>query len=129
MRGALPHAGASSAMVTERHDFARHLRRHATRAEDTLWQALRNRRLGGAKFRRQVPLGAFVVDLLCAEARLIIEIDGVQHDWFDVYDARRTRHLEAMGYRVIRFSNAQVLDDLEGTLQSIRRALADRVTS
>ena len=67
-------------MTSERHEFARALRKHPTRAEDILWQRLRGSRFHGAKFRRQVPFDRFVVDFYCHAAKLVVEIDGVQHD-------------------------------------------------
>ena len=87
--------------------FARQLRREMTDAEQLMWFHLRNRSMLDAKFRRQCPVGPFVADFVCAEARLIIEIDGSQHG-SDV-DAARTRFLERRGYRVLRFWNHDVL--------------------
>lgn len=112
-----------SVMTTERHAFARHLRKHGTSAEDVFWQAVRNRRLAGAKFRRQVPIASYVVDFLCVEARLAVELDGIQHAWYRDYDAGRTAALEAMGYRVLRFQNRTVLDDIDVVLHEVRSAL------
>jgi very-short-patch-repair endonuclease len=66
-------------LTTEPRRFARHLRRHATAAEDKLWQALRSRRLAGLKWRRQVPLLAYTVDFLCVSAKLVVEVDGASH--------------------------------------------------
>ena len=75
-------------MPKEPRQFARALRKAATPAEDTLWQALRGRRLDRLKFKRQVPILAYTVDFLCFERKLVIEIDGKQHDIHDVYDRR-----------------------------------------
>ncbi|RWM27664.1 endonuclease domain-containing protein [Mesorhizobium sp.] len=98
--------------------FARTMRREATDAEDRLWQELRGRRLDRIKFRRQVPIGRFVADFLCAEARLIVEIDGSQHA-----DSRRDRErdveLKARGFRVLRFWNDDVLRDLDAVCDTI----------
>ena len=99
--------------------YARSLRRNATDAETKLWHQLRNRRLGGFKFRRQATVGYHVVDLLCAEKRLIVELDGGQHS--PEVDALRTARLEALGYRVIRFWNNDVLGNLDGVLETILR--------
>ena len=87
---------------------------------------MRNRQLSGLKFRRQVPLGPYVVDFFCLSASLVVEVDGGQHGAPDgrSQDARRTRWLEAQGYRVIRFWNNEVLDNLEGVLVVIREALS-----
>ncbi len=103
---------------------AQELRRNQTRAEARLWSALRNRQLSGLKFRRQVPLGPYVVDFFCLSAALVVEVDGGQHGAPDgrSQDARRTRWLEAQGYRVIRFWNNEVLENLQGVLVLILEA-------
>jgi very-short-patch-repair endonuclease len=88
---------------------ARALRAQDTEAEARLWNALRDRRLGGWKWRRQSPQGAFIVDFYCPEARLVVEVDGGQHSEATAYDARRTAWLEAQGLRVLRFWNTEVL--------------------
>jgi len=102
---------------------ARELRRFSTEAEKRLWQALRARRLAGAKFRRQVWLSGYVADFYCPEARLVVEADGGQHDQQRDYDARRSQALEQEGFRVIRFWNNDVIDNLDGVLAAISRAL------
>jgi very-short-patch-repair endonuclease len=79
----------------------------------------------GYKFRRQVVIVPYIVDFICLEARLIIEVDGGQHGGRLVYDARRTVRLESKGYRVIRFWNHEVLGELEGVLEQIRAALIE----
>lgn len=95
-----------------------------TPAERLLWSRLRDRRLAGFKFRRQVPVGPYIVDFLCAEARVIVEIDGGQHNLPDAraQDQERTRFLEAKGYKVLRFWNNEVLGNLEGVLTVILEA-------
>jgi adenine-specific DNA-methyltransferase len=95
---------------------ARRLRRDATDAEQKFWLEVRDRRLGGFKFRRQATIGPFVVDFLCAAALLIVEIDGGQHD--AASDAARTAYLESRGYRVLRFWNIDVLTNMDGVLQT-----------
>jgi very-short-patch-repair endonuclease len=95
-----------------------------TDAEHRLWYYLRGRRLAGWKFRRQVPLGNYVVDFLCEEARLIVEVDGGQHSEMQAADAERTRWLEARGYRVVRFWNNEVLGNTEGVLETLSPALS-----
>ena len=92
-------------------DRARALRRDDTDAEARLWNALRARRLGGWKWRRQVPTGPFILDFFCVEAGLVVELDGGQHSEQVAYDARRTEYLERLGLRVIRFWNSDVLTD------------------
>lgn len=102
-------------------DFRRALRRRATPAEKRLWRVLRDRRLGGFKFRRQHPVAAYVLDFYCHAARLAIEIDGAVHD--DPvragYDADRTRALQRAGIRVIRFSNREVLEQVDVVAEAI----------
>jgi very-short-patch-repair endonuclease len=88
--------------------FARTMRRDATPAEAKLWQALRGGQLEGFKFKRQVPLDGYILDFVCFEARLIIELDGSQHAE-NVRDLVRDRHFEALGFRTLRFWNDEVL--------------------
>ena len=102
---------------------ARHLRRNQTDAEWTLWIRLRDRRLGGWKFRRQFPIDRFTVDFFCADAHLIIELDGGQHAVRSIADAQRTRILEAMGYLVLRYWNNDVMQNIDGVLEDIHAAL------
>ncbi len=109
-------------MTTEQRRFGRHLRGHATAAEDKLWQALRGRRLAGLKWRRQVPVLAYTVDFLCVSAKLIVEIDGAQHGIEAEYDARRTQELERIGFQVVRFTNEDVLGDIDRVLERIAAA-------
>ena len=98
---------------------ARRLRRDSTDAERTLWSVLRNRQLGGHKFRRQTPIGGHIVDFVCIEKRLVIEVDGGQHDQRSSYDSQRTALLESQGYRVLRFWNNEVLTALESVADAI----------
>ncbi|MEK7137846.1 MAG: endonuclease domain-containing protein [Patescibacteria group bacterium] len=99
---------------------ARALRKdQGTLAERHLWFQLRNRKCAGLKFRRQVPLGPFITDFLCAEARLIIELDGSSHEEKETYDAERTRFLDERGFRVLRFRNQNVFENMEGVLEEI----------
>ncbi len=90
---------------------ARHLRKQSTEAEKSLWRQLRNRQLAGHKFRRQAPLGKYVVDFLCYERSLVIEVDRGQHQLKTEADEERTNWLETQGYRVVRFWNNQVLGE------------------
>jgi very-short-patch-repair endonuclease len=106
--------------------IARKLRREQTNAERLLWSRLRNRLLCGWKFRRQVPVDHYVVDFLCADARLVVELDGGQHADRLAYDAERTAVLESFGYFVLRFWNQDVYDNLEGVLTEILDALEGR---
>jgi very-short-patch-repair endonuclease len=110
-------------MASERREFAKTLRKHQTRPEQTLWERLRGSRFHGAKFRRQVPFDRFVVDFYCHAAKLVIELDGQQHEWFSDYDAGRTEILERLGLRIVRFTNEEVSDDLDSVLARIRAEL------
>jgi len=103
-------------------DFARGLRKRQTDAERRLWARLRDRRLLGAKFARQVPIGPYVVDFCCREAKLIIELDGGQHAT-QGHDADRTVFLECLGYRVLRFWDNDALANPDGVLQRIAQQL------
>jgi len=103
---------------------ARELRRDMTPAEKKLWQRIRNGQLDGAHFRRQHAVGRFIVDFFCAQARLVIEIDGDIHADQLEYDAERTRWLnEQKHYRVIRFTNHDIHHNLDAVLEKIREAL------
>src|SRR5262245_46827947 len=98
---------------------ARRLRRNQTDAERVLWFRLRDRRLDGWKFKRQVPIDRFIVDFFCADAKLIVELDGGQHDQNRDRDANRTGVLDAMGYLVLRYWNNDVIRNIEGVLEDI----------
>ena len=101
---------------------ARDLRVRQTPAEVLLWEALRNRRLDGLKFRRQHPVGPFVLDFCCPDRRLGIELDGAVHATQREQDRARESLLMEAGYRVLRFPNAAVHDDLSAVVEAIRAA-------
>ena len=101
---------------------ARDLRQKQTQVEARLWNALRDRRLGGWKWKRQVPLGPFIADFVCAEQMLVVELDGGQHFDAAAYDARRTGYLEGLGYRVLRFWNSVLIEDSDAVCDTILRA-------
>ena len=105
-------------------DRARELRQDMTDAEQKLWHHLRNRQLSGHKFRRQHDIDHYIADFACTEALLIVELDGGQHADQVNYDEHRTRHLQARGYRVLRFWNNDVLTNIEGVLTVILGSLA-----
>ena len=105
-------------------DRARELRQDMTDAEQKLWHHLRNRQLSGHKFRRQHDIDHYIADFACTEALLIVELDGGQHADQADYDERRTQHLQARGYRVLRFWNNDVLTNIEGVLTVILGSLA-----
>src|SRR5262245_3061368 len=102
---------------------ARALRRQPTAAELLLWAQLRDRRLGGFKFRRQRPIGFYFADFVCMERRLVVEVDGEPHDLTVEHDSIRDAKLMAAGYRVLRFRNDEVRNNLEGVRQTIINAL------
>lgn len=102
---------------------ARQLRQDQTASEALLWEQLRDRRLAGYKFRRQHPLGRFIVDFYCAEKRLIVELDGPVHDQQHERDAVREAALRDQGYQLIRFTNAAINSDLAGVCQQIIETL------
>ena len=102
--------------------FARALRNDPTDCERKLWQFLRLRQLGGFRFRRQVPIGRYIADFACVEAKLIIELDGGQHQG-SAHDLHRDAELIKLGFRVLRFWNNQVLQETEAVLEEILRVL------
>ena len=104
---------------------ARELRKTQTDAENLLWHLLRNRRFCGVKFRRQYPIGGYILDFYCHEAALAIELDGDGHASSDqaAYDDERTKVLQGAGIKVLRFWNNDLLRNLEAVLESIHAAL------
>ncbi|MEE8621680.1 MAG: endonuclease domain-containing protein [Syntrophobacteria bacterium] len=107
----------------------RALRRNMTDAERLLWRSLRDRQMGGWKFRRQHPIRPFIVDFVCVERKLIIEVDGGQHASKVQEDASRSGYLRNKGYRILRFWNNQVLKETEAVLDMILAALDDDTPS
>jgi very-short-patch-repair endonuclease len=116
-------------LTTEQRRFARHLRGHATAAEEKLWQALRGRKLAGLKWRRQAPVLAYTVDFFCVSAKLIVEVDGARHGIETEYDARRTEELERIGFQIVRFTNEEVLGDINRVLERIASAALNDPTA
>ena len=108
--------------VGQKRDFARGLRGNMTDAELYLWRYLRQRQIGGNRFRRQHPIGPYIADFACIEQRLVIEVDGGQHADSES-DRRRGDHLKTAGYCVIRFWNNDVLGNIEGVIAEISVAL------
>ena len=117
-----PTRGATSSQMVE---AARALRQRSTPAEDKLWEALRGRRLGGLKFRRQHPIGPFVLDVFCVERQLVVEVDGSIHRTPDqvAYDIARTGYLTDRGLNVLRFTNDEVERNLPGVLSRILQTI------
>ena len=103
-------------------DQAKHLRSHQTEAEQRLWYHLRAHRFMGLKFRRQKPVGRYIVDFVCHERGLIIEVDGGQHGEQVGYDRKRDDWLGEQGYRVLRFWNHEVMHQTDAVLERIRLA-------
>ena len=107
--------------------FSRLLRSEMTDAERALWRQLRERQRHGVKFRRQHPIGGYIVDFVCLDARLVVEVDGGQHSERAEHDAYRTNVLELYGYVILRFWNNEVLANLAGVVETIEAALAERL--
>jgi very-short-patch-repair endonuclease len=105
---------------------ARRLRRDATAAERKLWYFLQRAQLAGLSFRRQHPIGSYIIDFYCAPIRLAVELDGGQHDQDDsrTRDERRSQWLQRKGVTVLRFWNNDVLENTEGVWQEIARVVA-----
>ncbi len=114
-----------STPTAQRH--ARALRREMTDSERKLWTHLRGGQLG-VKFRRQHPLGNYIADFVCLEPRLVVELDGSQHQAHQEYDARRESYLRAQGFEVLRFGSNDPFNHLDGVLQAIANRL-DELTA
>ena len=102
------------------------LRKELTPAEKKLWAYLRGDKLNGVNFRRQHAIGNYIVDFVSIKKKLIIELDGSQHLEQEAYDIERTRYLESQGYKVVRFWNQDVMNDINGVFRAIEFALAER---
>ena len=104
-----------------KYKLARNLRKNSTKEEYIIWQILRNRNFFNLKFKRQIPIGKYIVDFLCEEKNIIIEIDGGQHnsDVNIIKDEERTKFLESKGYKVIRFWNNDINNNLDGVYQQL----------
>jgi len=106
-------------------NYARELRKNPTRAEDLLWRKLRARQMEGIKFRRQQPIDDFIVDFIAFEKRVVIELDGGQHALEKAKDSKRDRILAENGFKVLRFWNNEVFENLAGVLDVIRKECLD----
>ena len=109
--------------------LSKNLRQNQTKAEVRIWRWLKNRALAGFKFRRQCPIGRYIVDFVCLEKMLVIEIDGGQHAEHVKKDSRRTEYLKSRGFKVIRFWNNQVLGDMDSVLGVIQATLINSPSS
>ena len=101
------------------------LRKEPTPAEQKLWAYLRGKKLNGVRFRRQHAIGQYIVDFCSIKAKLIIELDGSQHLEQEEYDLERTSYLESQGYKVVRFWNNDVMNDVHSVIRAIDIALRD----
>ena len=107
----------------EKRNSARTLRHNATDVETIMWKLLRGRRLAGAKFRRQLPIGPFIADFACIQHKLVVELDGGQHAE-SATDEKRDEYLAANGWRVLRFWNNDVTGNRDGVLERIFQAVS-----
>jgi very-short-patch-repair endonuclease len=109
--------------------YAREMRKDPTRAEDRVWAWLRSRRFDGVKFRRQVPIGPYIVDFYCAQIRVAIELDGTHHRSPDMndYDGRRATYLRGQDVEVVRIPNELLIRDSQMAAEIIRAAIEGRV--
>lgn len=106
---------------------ARDLRKNLTPAEDYLWQVLKSKQLNGLRFRSQHPVGNFILDFYCASCKLVVEVDGSIHDARQDYDLERTKVLETYGYFVLRFTNDEVLGNIDTVLAKIVEVAEARI--
>jgi very-short-patch-repair endonuclease len=109
---------------------ARRLRKDETFAEKRLWEQLRNRTLDGFKFVRQAPIGSYIADFLCRDLNLVVEVDGATHSTNAerARDMARTRHLEELGFHVVRFHNDEVINGMDEVLTLLKQALVGAAT-
>ena len=107
--------------MDKKYYIARNLRKFSTEEERKIWDLLRNRRLLNLKFKRQFPIGKYIVDFVCEEKMIVIEIDGGQHNELQNQekDAERTNYIESRGYRVFRFWNKEINENIEGVYQKL----------
>ena len=110
-------------MISDNHVRAKVLRKNFTDTERVLWKHLRAKKMEGYKFRRQEPVGSYIVDFVCHEKRIVIEVDGGQHATEREKDKERDEWLKGQGYKVLRFWNNKVLANIEGVLEVIRDCL------
>jgi len=110
-------------MMSNFTNIARMLRKRSTSAENLLWQQLRGRQLEGHKFRRQQPVGPYILDFVNFEKRIVIELDGGQHAIKKDSDKKRDQWLKVEGFKVLRFWNNDIFENLEGSLEVIRKRL------
>jgi len=121
----MPHAAVSPRQRSR----AKQLRQTMTRAETLLWRYLKANRIDGLGFRRQVPIRNYIADFICIAAKIVVELDGESHDFDERQKADQTRDtfFVSEGFRVLRFTNEQVMSNLEGVVETIRQAAIDRL--
>ena len=109
--------------MSKNYILARKLRKNSTPQEQKLWNILRNHQFFGYEFRRQYPIGKYIVDFICRSKKIIIEIDGGQHNLEENIqnDVERTKFLESLGYRVVRFWNFDIDDNIDGVYLSLTK--------
>jgi very-short-patch-repair endonuclease len=112
--------GGESFLVDNLLNLAKSLRKRPTDAEKRLWLHLKSKQINGLKFRRQEPIGTYIVDFVCFEQRLIIELDGGQHAGQQAQDQERESWFRSQGFKTLRFWNHEVLANIEGVLEVIR---------
>jgi very-short-patch-repair endonuclease len=117
----LGEGGSDQKMAPKLTQFAKKLRKNSTKAEALLWSRLRARQIDGIKFRRQQPIGNFIVDFVSFEKRIVIELDGGQHVSNKHKDHERDRFIRNSSFKVLRFWNNEVFDNLEGVLEMVRK--------
>ena len=107
--------------MEEKYLKARSLRKNSTPQELTLWNLLRNRKINGIKFIRQYPIGPYIADFVCRKKKLVIELDGGQHNEIKniEYDNKRSEYIESLGYKVIRFWNNEIDNNIEGVCEKL----------
>ena len=121
----MPHAGVSERLRGR----AKQLRLTTTRSETLLWRYIKANRIDNLSFRRQVPFGNYIADFVCFAGAVVIELDGASHDFVERQDADRNRDVffAEQGFQVLRFTNDQVMSNLEGVVEAIRQAVARRI--
>jgi very-short-patch-repair endonuclease len=121
----VPHARVSE----HQRERAKELRQRMTRTENLLWRYLKAHHVDGLAFHRQVPMQQFIADFVCHSARIVVEIDGYAHDFESRQrtDRRKDRWFQSQGYAVVRFTNEQVLKNLEGVIEVIRETASTRL--
>ena len=107
--------------MDEKYIKARTLRKNSTIHENIIWNLIRNRQLNGLKFVRQYPIGKYIVDFACRDKKIVIELDGGQHnnEFNIIYDEERTKYIESLGYKVFRFWNNEIDSNIEGVYEKL----------